>query len=136
MIQKGTGPERPLGKALRQSSGQAQAQVPPKPAPKGIQLELMEQPHTVVQTPNILRCKCEGCHALRTEYTNDHQLLKFYAKKLLIRGWAGKLSDTEKLYLLNHAEWFKSAVESGRRTAARNFSNVHANGANPRFDGA
>jgi hypothetical protein len=72
----------------------------------------------------VQHCPCEGCVALRQEYKNDPGLLAFYAKKLLVRGWAKQLSDTERLYLSSHAEWYKAAQESGRWAAANLSRNI------------
>ena len=88
-----------------------------KPLPKGFQMELAEEPQTTVRTPDILRCKCEGCQAMRAEYPKDHSLLQFYARNLLVRGWPGKTSDAEKLYRANHAQWYRAAQERGRKLA-------------------
>lgn len=80
----------------------------------------------------VQQCTCEGCAALRKEYGKDPDLLAFYAKKLLIRGWAGKLSETERLYLSNHSDWYKAAQESGRRAAANLSRNIKDKALDPR----
>lgn len=56
-------------------------------------------------------CGCEGCRALAREAGEHAPLLM---RKLPIRGWAGKLSDAERLWLNNHPpEW----LLAGRRKA-------------------
>jgi hypothetical protein len=68
----------------------------------------------------VQHCPCAGCAALRQEYKNDPDLLNFYAKKLLVRGWAGRhLSENERLYLSSHSDWYKSQLEKGKRLAAQ-----------------
>jgi hypothetical protein len=56
-------------------------------------------------------CDCPACTALAAEYEGDPKLLAFYRKKLLIRGWAGRTSPTEKAYILAHATWARLAAE-------------------------
>jgi hypothetical protein len=56
---------------------------------------------------------------MRKEYRKDPDLLAFYAKKLLIRGWAKSMSDAERLYLSNHAEWYQASQERGRQLNAQ-----------------
>jgi hypothetical protein len=72
----------------------------------------------------VQQCTCDGCIALRKEYGRDPDLLAFYAKKLLIRGWAKSMSDAERLYLSNHSEWYQSAQEKGRKLAAAYPQNI------------
>jgi hypothetical protein len=75
----------------------------------------------------VTKCPCEGCAAMRQEYGKDPDLLAFYSKRLLLRGWAGKvLSESERLYLSNHAPWYRSNQEKGRRLAANYPRNRHA----------
>lgn len=51
---------------------------------------------------------CAGCIALKNE-AGEHAEL--YSRKLPIRGWAGKLSEGERLFLRHHApEWYRLAL--------------------------
>jgi hypothetical protein len=53
-------------------------------------------------------CACDGCAALRAEAGDNAEL---YARKLPIRGWAGKLSDAEKLFLRHQPpDWYRLAL--------------------------
>jgi hypothetical protein len=68
----------------------------------------------------VQHCPCAGCAALRREYGKNPDRLNFYAKKLLVRGWAGRhLSESERLYLSSHSDWYKSQLEKGKRLAAQ-----------------
>ena len=64
-------------------------------------------------------CKCAGCTGLAKRYKSDPDLLAFYRRKLLQKGWAGQTDDVEKAYMLAHAPWYKGLVERGRETAAK-----------------
>jgi hypothetical protein len=51
---------------------------------------------------------CQGCHALRAEAGSNAE---FYARRLPVRGWAGKFSDAERIYLRHHPpEWYRLAL--------------------------
>lgn len=50
-------------------------------------------------------CTCDVCTALAAQYESDPGLTWLYRKKLVIRGWAGKTTPTEKAYILAHAPW-------------------------------
>ena len=63
---------------------------------------------------------CPGCRALAAEYAGDPDLLEYYRRKLLIRGWAGKPSPAERAYQLAHAPWAARASSLGAGT-------IHAN---------
>jgi hypothetical protein len=74
----------------------------------------------------VTKCTCEGCAAMRREYGKDPDLLAFYTKRLLVRGWAKQLSESERLYLSNHSAWYQANQEKGRRLAANYPRNRHA----------
>jgi hypothetical protein len=57
---------------------------------------------------------------LEAEYGSDRDLLEFYRRRLLRRGWAGKLTDGEHAYILAHAGWMQRAVQVGSEAARRN----------------
>ena len=44
---------------------------------------------------------CSACMALYAE-TNNDELFELYARKLLIRGWAGEMSRAERAYMRAH----------------------------------
>lgn len=67
-------------------------------------------------------CNCDACQALAAEYQSDPQLLVFYHRKLLVRGWAGLKSPTERAYILAHASWAQAAAKAGTETLRK----VHA----------
>ena len=48
-------------------------------------------------------CRCRACGWLKRRYANDPDLLEFYKRKLLQRGWAGVADDVEQAYRLAHA---------------------------------
>jgi hypothetical protein len=59
------------------------------------------------ESPNPIAdgCTCTGCQALCAE---AGKLAALYARRLPIRGWAGKLSDAEKSFLRSHPpEWYR-----------------------------
>jgi hypothetical protein len=64
-------------------------------------------------------CRCAGCEGLAARYGSDPDLLAFYQRQLLLRGWAGSIDDVEAAYMTAHAPWYRAAVERGRRSAAR-----------------
>ncbi len=74
-------------------------------------------------TPKKESCSCPACSALADRYRNDPQLLAFYRKKLLVRGWAGRTDEVEKAYILAHAPWAQANVEK-LRNARSHVSNV------------
>lgn len=79
-------------------------------------------------------CDCEACRNLAAEIGDDHQLFRFYRRKLLIRGWAGRKTPAEKAYILAHAEWAQAAVRAGaatRLTAPAHLSNGGAQTQSP-----
>ena len=45
---------------------------------------------TTTKAPDPYLCGCAGCKALLRLYGTDPELLMFYAKKLLVRGWRGR----------------------------------------------
>ena len=54
---------------------------------------------------------CQGCRALRAEAGS---VAEHYARRLPVRGWAGKLSDAERVYLRHHPpEWYRLATFRG-----------------------
>jgi hypothetical protein len=61
--------------------------------------------------PALAGCPCNGCQGLRAAYAADPALLSLYARKLLVRGWAGRLDDVERAYVAAHAEWHRAGVE-------------------------
>lgn len=63
-------------------------------------------------------CSCPACTALAERYRNDPQLLGLCRAKLLIRGWAGRTDEVERVYILAHAEWAQAAV---RKVAGKGF---------------
>ena len=65
----------------------------------------------------IDKCERLGCVGLRDRYKKDPTLLHFYARNLLLRGWAGSTDVLEKGYQAAHASWYKVAQESGQRMA-------------------
>jgi hypothetical protein len=67
-------------------------------------------------TPKKEPCSCPACIALSERYRNDPQLLGFYRKKLLIRGWAGDTDPVEKAYILAHAPWARQITKANART--------------------
>jgi hypothetical protein len=67
--------------------------------------------------PAATVCRCAGCEGLGKRYGSDPDLLAFYRKRLLQRGWAGATDDIEKAYQVAHAPWAKAAQESGARLA-------------------
>ncbi len=56
-------------------------------------------------------CDCEACRNLAAEVGDDAQLLDLYARKLLIRGWAGRTSKAEKAYILTHSTWAQDLAD-------------------------
>jgi hypothetical protein len=62
-------------------------------------------------------CTCKACKALLGEC--GPSLFPFYRGKLLQRGWAGRVTDTERSYQRAHADWMKKAVSEGVKRAAR-----------------
>ena len=62
-------------------------------------------------------CRCGGCQGLRERYRKDPALLRFYARQLLLRGWAGSTDDIERGYLASHSSWYRAQQEQGRRLA-------------------
>jgi len=69
-------------------------------------------------TPKKEPCSCPACTALAERYRNDPQLLAFYRKKLLVKGWAGRTDKVEEAYILAHAPWAQHAAEVGCRNLA------------------
>jgi hypothetical protein len=62
---------------------------------------------------------CAACKALRDETQSD-ELFDFYARKLLIRGWAGKTSPIEKAYIAAHPpDWYKAALAAAAQSTQR-----------------
>lgn len=61
-----------------------------------------------------MTCDCDACEALNTRYASDPDLLAFYRRRLLVRGWAGDADAVEKAYSQAHAEWARGAAERGR----------------------
>lgn len=66
-------------------------------------------------------CNCAACNALALEYATDPGLLAFYRKRLLVRGWAGRKTPTEKAYILAHAPFAQAGAAN---LARRRFSCV------------
>jgi hypothetical protein len=56
---------------------------------------------------------------LAGRYKKDPVLLAFYQRRLLQRGWAGNVDDTERAYMMSHAGWYRESVERGQATAAK-----------------
>ena len=69
--------------------------------------------------PAVGGCDCTGCAGLRAAYAADPALLALYARKLLVRGWAGRLDDTERAYLAAHADWYRAGVQKARSLRER-----------------
>ena len=69
-------------------------------------------------------CDCDACKALAAEYDTDPQLLRHYRNKLLVKGWAGRTSPTEKAYILAHSPWAQHAAEVGRANLDRRRAHV------------
>jgi hypothetical protein len=59
-------------------------------------------------------CQCGGCQALRAELEIDGSLDPHLGCHLLIKGWAGGLSDGEKAYVQVHADWARAATRAIR----------------------
>ena len=59
--------------------------------------------------------------ALALRYREDPALARLYKRKLLQRGWAGKVDDVEKAYQKAHTTWANrgdvGAFQNARRTA-------------------
>jgi hypothetical protein len=53
-------------------------------------------------------CACPACLALLVECGPD--LFPLYAKKLLIRGWAGVMTPAERAYRRAHADAYQAAA--------------------------
>jgi hypothetical protein len=45
------------------------------------------------------------CTALSEEYGSDRELLDFLKRRLLKRGWAGKLTEAERAHVKVHVDW-------------------------------
>jgi hypothetical protein len=83
-----------------------------------VQVNEAEEPQIRVK---VETCKCDGCAGLRRRYGKDSQLLQFYAKNLLIRGWAGQTDDVEKAYMASHAPWYDAMIQRGKEMAEQGF---------------
>lgn len=57
-------------------------------------------------------CACEGCRCLRRELGGDRHLEDLYGQKLLQRGWSGRTSTAESLYIRGHAGWAQAAART------------------------
>ncbi len=63
-------------------------------------------------------CTCPACAALEAEYGSDPELLRFYRRKLLVRGWATFKTAAERSYILAHAPWAQANAEKLRHARA------------------
>jgi len=68
------------------------------------------------RTPSS-NCRCADCQGLAARYKDDPQLLAFYRRNLLKKGWAGSTDEVEKAYQAAHAGWYRAAQKSGQRMA-------------------
>ena len=64
-------------------------------------------------------CGCDGCAGLAKRYKGDPDLLAFYRRRLLQKGWTGNTDDVEAAYMLAHAPWYKALVERMTEQATR-----------------
>jgi hypothetical protein len=60
-------------------------------------------------------CQCAGCAGLAKRYKSDPDLLAFYRRRLLQKGWAGTTDEVERAYQQSHAPWARDAHEQGIR---------------------
>jgi hypothetical protein len=79
-------------------------------------VQSLEKAERAARTPPA-DCKCAGCAGLARRYKGDPDLLAFYRRRLLQKGWAGNIDDVEAAYMFAHAPWYKGAVERGRERA-------------------
>jgi len=57
---------------------------------------------------------------LEERYRDDEVLLRFYAKRLLIRGWAGRMDACEQEYLRRkNPSWYAAQKARGIKTQFR-----------------
>ncbi len=71
-------------------------------------------------------CHCSACRALLDECGPD--LIDFYRRKLLVRGWAGVMSGAERAYARAHRS--EAATRQARASAVR-LKKRHAEAAKP-----
>lgn len=74
---------------------------------------------TTTKAPDPYLCGCAGCKALLRLYGTDPELLMFYAKKLLVRGWAASPLAGEKAYQRAHSPSMAAASERGKTLAGK-----------------
>ena len=79
----------------------------------------MSETRTTIKTVDPYLCGCSGCKALLRLYGPDAELVAFYAKKLLIRGWAAGPLAGEKAYQRAHSPGMAAASERGKALAAK-----------------
>lgn len=73
---------------------------------------------------NSTACDCRACGELVEECGDE--LLNFYRRKLLIRGWAGVMSQAERTYVRAHRS---EASRKQAEASARRLRNRHAEAA-------
>ena len=74
---------------------------------------------TTIATAAQTECTCQACRDLARRYSKDSDLLAYYRKKLLTRGWAGRLDPVERAYVFAHAAWAQAAVRNSGLTRAQ-----------------
>ena len=69
--------------------------------------------------PPAVSCPCKACIGMRKMYGKDADLLEFYGRKLLQRGWAGKTDPVEQAYRRAYAKGGEAAAVRGEQLAAQ-----------------